>query len=1220
MAQNAMFSGQAAYAQQLAYPMMAATNPGMPPPPPPVPPISPFTMSSYQTGQFGQQMAGQMGQMGMGAITGMNTAMGSAFNVAGSLGGIGLGMVGGIPGAVAGMGLGMAAMLPGYIGARAIDLYGGSAMRGMQEQQAINQTLRQNFNFVGGQGPMNRGFNSGQMGQIGQMLNTVARRDVFTSVGELQGLVQQGAQMGEFAGVRDVQQFTQRFRRMLDTLRQVQDELGGTLTDAINFARQSQQVGIFQAGDRVNFARQMRGAEAASGLSQPELMGLASRGAQISRAYGGLGRQGAVGALRGVSTLGAAVTSGAIDQEMVSEATGGLTGNAALSQAVSNILQQAGQFSRRATGRYATFGLSNEDGTGVDEAMMQRFLAGDITTGQVGRAARRNVNRMGRARALNQEGQLRGAIMEQGGLAGQIGLMRLRLGDRVLDQGDDVASYVMQRRFGINRPQAELMMSLIRNQGSIAEQESFDRRSAQREQAFNTDMTENRSFDAFFRTLQRGVEEGTGAMEARRMGQRLQSRLAQVIERAMNDMLGVTQNQLTQQDNQTLNRLALGRASSADLRRLGVSGGFGGMTGGISGRDLRGYTTLTDRMRGGSSPAEMLEARGYDVDGMSAADVDSAVRHISRVRSGALYGAQGQSLDALLGDADGRAGMSLAISRARLLSGGDSREFYRQTRKLGGADMVDAFAVRAGFGGSLPQTITAGSLMNRGGGELISNIGADMRARMGYGSQEEALAALTGGLASSTDYLGRSASGTASFLGDLGRAAFRTARGDSLGRIGRELGLSSLSGLAGDSDEFAEFIGGGGTLGRRLRQRGAAGTGLGRILGGRIFSTRDDRMLQSVTSGTDEALAAFENTTVQDDVQALLQARDSREFQQRLGVLAETGAGLEGGQRTAVDSLIEEIRSGSKNGVLSGGMRRRLQGIGMSTDRRRQQQQEIMRISGDYREIGRGFSAAGLRGLGDLSQNIAQGLGGEGPLQGPDAVQGGMANMISQLAALDPESEQYRTAMGALGESDFGRTMMQVSAQRRQRNRDMSGRGRRGRRGAADSVLGALTGNTLSQMEFEVGGRTISGGRRDASSMIMGMLERGGEDGQSIQEQLTRQLQEQGSRNAPEIMSRLQEMLSTGERGRGTGLSTKEADELNQMIEQDTGIRERTRERTAARQRQDDPLGDERNTTLRSMLAELQSANQERRKENQRLVRALETEGVSPSETSAPGG
>lgn len=628
--QNAYFSGQAAYAQQLSYPMMSALQPGMAPPPPAPPPMSLMSAPQYAGGTavYGEQMAASMagaGRMGMtvgGAALGIGASLLSPIPLDPFSGAIGGAFRGGVGGAVRGGLLGGAVGLPFYAGAAAVGAYGDAFFGGMNQQASINSTLRNNFQFSGGQGPMGRGFNQSQMGQIGATLANELRQNPFTNTSELNSVIAGGADMGMFTAVREVKTFTDSFRKMLDTLKSVQKELGGTLTDALRFMKTSQQAGIFQDPDVTKFATALRGTEAVSGLNRDQLMGLSIQGSQIARAVGGVGRQGAMGALRSASVLGAAIQSGAISQELLSEATGGLTGADAVQAFTGRMMQQTARFSRTAAGRYSLFALSNENATGLDEGMLARFAAGDTSVGEIRQRAHKNVSQMGRARAINREGLLRGAVLEQGGMGAQIGIMRQQIVDRLLEQNDDLVELVLQRRHGMTREEARVNLSLIRNQSNIAGQETMDRMAATRQQAISTDTSMNKSFDALFRNLEHGLNDTMKLNEVRAAGRGFVTKISSMVEKTINDFLGVASNALTNQDSAALNRTMTGRATRADERRLrtnipGLSGGEEVDTSGFFKHSGSQDVLRALGFHGGENIADKMKARGIDLSGLS---------------------------------------------------------------------------------------------------------------------------------------------------------------------------------------------------------------------------------------------------------------------------------------------------------------------------------------------------------------------------------------------------------------------------------------------------------------------------------------------------------------------------------------------------------------------------------------------------------------------------
>lgn len=1178
--QLGMFSGYGGYAQQIN-PMMGMGMMGMGfPQAQMMPQLGAIgAMRRGMGGVYGEQAAMRMANIGQTAM-GVGAAglgMMAAFSpvpmdpISGAMMGARFGMGGAALGAAGGAALG----LPLFAATQAAQVYGGAFTGGMQDQAALNSTLRNNFQHFGGQGAFGRGFSQNQMGQIGSMISGELRRNPFTSNQELSGLIAGGAEAGQFTAVRDVQQFTQRFRQMLNTLKDVQRELGGTLTDALQFVRGAQQAGIFRNADQVNFASEVRSAEAVTGMDRNQLIALSAQGAQISRAFGGVGRQGAMGALRGAQTLGAAVQSGIVNQEMLSEATGGLQGAEAIGAFTQNMLARAGRFSRTGMGRFSLFALSNDEGTGLDSGMMDRFMSGDLSVGEVSRTAHRRVGRMGRARALNREGMIRGSVMEQGGMAAQIGMMRLLVGDRVLDQSDDMASLVMQRRFHMQRPEAELMINLMRNQGNIATEEAMTRRSSSRSTALSREITENRSFDGFMRHLEHGLSDATGVTRARELGRSFMTRISSLAERAMNDILGVTASQLGSGDEAALNRMFLGRANAADISRLDTGGRGGDSINAQSlfAQPLAGQALHALGLHGSSTPGEMLARRG--VRGLSGsgagATARDAVEQARAAQQGLVMGDSRLALDRLEASEERTL---RRISQSSLMAAGlgDSSRFYQL---MGGdANAADAFMANRGMRGAMGG---APSLAGVGGGGQLTGgmLGRDAMRVLG----------LVGGLVA------------APLTGGLSLAA-TAAAGASLFSNG---GLESMGALQTGTESAAGFFAGGNAGFRRDLERRARGTDAADVREtiAYIQESMEGRPTEEVEAAIQRTLAREDNRAAlllegasgvtRESVEAVM---GSEEFQRRSREILTAGAGLgdrlnalrqyagtleDEGQRTAVMSIAEQIEQGAgPNGEISGPLRQALEASGFDPRRVAEIRTRRADMAAEYRSMARGLTSAGAGDLASLFEGAGTAMSGTGdPTEQIDA-----ARMA--LSRMGTEGPEYEAVARAMGRTEGGRAFLAAASQDRQLRRDLSGRGRRGGAGAAEAAFGAVTGGALSEMEFSVGGRTVRGSDRNAARRLAAALSGGGRDAEAVMSQLRSQMEGMGI--GEEEAGNLVNTLAMGMMGgRGGAMSEGSIEDLIRQTGSSESLSRVRREGAERMARERDPLGFERNQILTRM-------------------------------------
>jgi hypothetical protein len=1170
MAQNAMFQQQAAYAQQLSYPMQAAMHPGgPPPPPPPPPPISLTQVGGSTSGIYGEQLAMRMAQTaqtgaGMGAtVAGMGTAL------------LPLGLAGG-----------MAAAAPVMAAGAAIDFYGGQFSRGMTEQAALNSTLRNNFRHFGGQGGMGRGFSQSQMGGIGSVVSQELRSNVFTNAGEMNSLIAGGAEAGMFTGVQDAKAFGDKFRKMLNTLKEVQRELGGTLTDALAFVRSAKQSGIFQATDRVNFAGELRGAEAASGLSRDQLMGLGQQGAMMSRQVGGYGRQGAYGAVRTASQLGAAVRTGAINEELLSEATGGLTGADAVQSMTMRLMQHTAQFSRRPMGRYSIFGMSNEEGTGLDEGQLARHLTGDISTGDVSRRAHRRVAGMGRARAMNQEGVLRGALLEQGGLAGQIGMMRLMVGDRVMDQSDALASQVIQRRMRVSRPEAELMMSLMRNQGNIAEQESADRVSAGRQQALQTEHQQNRGVDQYMRHLVHGLEEASGAMAVREMGRSFLTRISTMVERATNNLIGAAETQLTSGDRQALNRLSLGQASQEDIQRLSI--GRQGSTG------MTGEQLLTSRgmLETGLSQGELLARRGVRIAGMTEGQARDAVDRAQRARAGDVSALEDGGLRDLQHMRGNSAQMDEMLARARMRGGDD---FYQHMRLQGrqlDANAVDVWMASQGYSQGDNRTVRRSALMGRrqeGGGVT------GMLRELGQ----------MAGLISGDPEVLQTA--------DDRRIDFISRGGHAANALEERIERTRTPGAMRDEARAQEIQRG------LLRRRGYSTDDVEASIARR--STQEDNVnlsdLQHLRSQRPEDIRAVaESDTFRRRMQRI-EGMDGNveDITAEFSLMrAEANRMQDPRQRDAYNAMITQMQHNVETNRRPGSNRshvgREFSAFRIDEERAAAVREELQNMAVDYGAMG-----DGLRGLvsnpdarDDEGNLDVEGQGGNEVAAELRRRMGMMREMLRAdepdiegfnreaadlgmyLASEDPNSDAYRATARELGRTETGRQQLMRGANLRQKARDLSGQGRRGSAGAAEGAFNMVTGGMLSEMNLTVDGRNLSErNRAQVLQRIFTESHRGGrhaERAEDVIRQMSAQMERAGVEGAEGLLETFR-MRSARGRGERSALNEDEALQMASDLSQNADLQRIQREAVTRRAEAQNPVGAETNNILRRIETRL---------------------------------
>ena len=163
----------------------------------------------------------------------------------------------------------------------------GHVFQGMQQQYGVNRMLEQNFQF---QRPgMGRGFTPSQQLQIGAGMRGIAAETPFVGMPELTQMMQQGAQMGQFQGIRDVQGVMRRTRELLKDWQTVATELNLTLQEAAKVSNQLKQMGVFRSGQQAAAIQGLATTAAISGQSVQGLIQAGAMGAQAGHQFFGQG-------------------------------------------------------------------------------------------------------------------------------------------------------------------------------------------------------------------------------------------------------------------------------------------------------------------------------------------------------------------------------------------------------------------------------------------------------------------------------------------------------------------------------------------------------------------------------------------------------------------------------------------------------------------------------------------------------------------------------------------------------------------------------------------------------------------------------------------------------------------------------------------------------------------------------------------------------------------
>lgn len=523
--QHAMFGNYASYARQITpgyggppptyqNPMMGAGEAFQPAPPP----------TGYDA-QYGQEMGPRVmsavGNVGLPAMAGA-AMLGGAFlpgmagrmlggldpitsgyrGFRGAIGGFGAGNLGRIASGgigsiaragLAGIGGAAAAALPLYAVGKGVQYGVGQMVEGAQYQNQVQNVLNQQFRHVNPMSTTGFGFSREEGAGISGMMREMGHKDMMTTPQELLRVMQQGTQMGVFRAVQDARDFKKRFTEMVGALKEVSKVMNTTLEGALPFFQSAKQMGFWTPQDIQRSAATVHGVAATTGMSVAQVQSMMGQGAQMARQVGALGVTGAQGMQRAMGLVGGGLRGGAISEQELSEATGGLQGAEAIQSFAGTMQAATTRFAAGRQGRWVLAALGGKGFRGFDPARLQMMKSGMMGLGEIGGLARRNIGKEGAFNFVMNEEDLRGELLKQGPEA-QLGFIQSIAGKHLYGEGarsQYITRRLMKRYFGVGGRQADVIARLAREAPRLFEQnqartaEGMDALERQREDVMN---------------------------------------------------------------------------------------------------------------------------------------------------------------------------------------------------------------------------------------------------------------------------------------------------------------------------------------------------------------------------------------------------------------------------------------------------------------------------------------------------------------------------------------------------------------------------------------------------------------------------------------------------------------------------------------------------------------------------------------------------------------
>lgn len=677
-----------------------------------------------QQGMAAQQNAGMIGALGapsgqgpsfgehvMGRGVNIGTAIGGPMAAAGlglagldpmslAMKGAGMGFrAGGIGGAV-GMGVGGLAMGAGV--GMAASYAVNQMVEGIQQQQQLTRQLQSAYTFQNQTG--GTGFNGDQSRQIGSKLSSMQgfapHGGPMVGFEELSRLASNMGQMNLAGPLRDVKDFAAKFKEGFKAWGEIAHTMQTSIEEAQKLQSDMRMAGVFGPRGAVAFANQIRATAVAANVSTAEVTGMMGVGSQIARMTGGLGKTGARAGIEALANVGAATQVGAINEESIYNVTG-LTGAEGRRAFASRMMEQSSKFLRGTQGRYFLASVAGSGGH-LDEDSVQEYVAGGVGVEDTRRMANKNLNKVGRADFIRNEGRLRASVMERfGGLETVISMSQW-MASRGVSMDDPRARLYLQRARGMGRDEADSMIQMAQNLPQIMEQ----RKSAAKEDEISRQIAEARSHIGV-EGLKRKIED------ARNSVQKKLAEPARALFQAGSDMINDFVGQLTGEFTAVqyrhldeLTRAAKGLGAGGNIARqqltgdIGKSAGMRSLARGAIG-ELRGDApgALDNFMR---DDAERFRDAGFGVHATSDQGLASQLRGIQQIGAGAKAGMGDNDATAKAGSAFGKALAGQIQVSAALRGTGEGfatiSNFERTLKEAAAGGSAQAKRTLAGWG------------------------------------------------------------------------------------------------------------------------------------------------------------------------------------------------------------------------------------------------------------------------------------------------------------------------------------------------------------------------------------------------------------------------------------------------------------------------------------------------------------------------------------------
>lgn len=370
----------------------------------------------------------------------------------------------------------------------------------------------------GAGGPALGGFGLG-MGGIQQMQGAMEGMvGPRASMVDVAGITSQAGQGGFFRGITDVRQARQQLQTMVNTVVELSRELNMTIQDVSQGMNQVRGMGFSRPSQAAQVYRGMVQTAATTGMELQDVMGFAqTRGAGFWQQAGMRGNFIGMGAAtetaRGaLGVVGTAARTGYLSDEMLMN-TMGVGGQAGVGRFTENIMDLSARQMGRPSNQYMMAAFMDPGSGGINQQLVNQFMAGGIGIGQLQQMANRNISQIGGQGAwMDLQPQLQGQFQAATRGMGGLGFAMAGMAEMGVTATTPGAASIFGRLTGERNPlAARAMMGMMQNWGNIQETQQLAAQETERQldrtRAFNERMQDS--------SLSKFVERTTGDFQRR---------------------------------------------------------------------------------------------------------------------------------------------------------------------------------------------------------------------------------------------------------------------------------------------------------------------------------------------------------------------------------------------------------------------------------------------------------------------------------------------------------------------------------------------------------------------------------------------------------------------------------------------------------------------------------------------------------------------------------